>query len=51
MVFLTINLKMSKTKQAKKEHTKKYEEKLKINGSFMEVLKASVPKKDEKKSS
>lgn len=32
-------------KESKKEQSKKYEEKLKINTSLDDVLKASVPKK------
>ena len=34
-----------KPKKIKKERAKKYEEKLKINTTLNDVLKASVPKK------
>jgi len=35
----------------KKPRTKKYDRKLKINGTFADVLKVSIPKKGEKKKS
>ncbi|SDT22691.1 hypothetical protein SAMN05192545_3085 [Maribacter dokdonensis] len=43
---------MSNIKEEKQnEQSKKYDKKLKINTSLDDVLKASVPKKNEKKSS
>lgn len=40
---------MSEKKKYKKERSKKYGEKLKINTSLDEVLKVSVPKKKSQK--
>lgn len=40
---------MTDKKKKKKKRAKKYEEKLHVDGTLDEVLKVSVPKKEEKK--